>query len=346
VIAEEETVRGAPSSDSKESDPTRDGAAMLRYLLTLSGVMALLYITPFFFARSALYDRVNPSFFARPLNYAFETAGQNADVVIFGDSTALLGIDPSRMSSALGVKVLNLVNTQPTLVVNDDLSLRRYLQANRPPRLIVFYFAPWDFDFGHNDFDSWPTYDGEEILLRHGNSREIVAFVRNHPHEAAVFPLKFYLNAWQFTLHHVPHAHQEEQLRATRGHVDSPEPSIMTVPCHFPQYLIDHVRFNWVHDLGGRYRSPQTQVLFYVAPVPACDNVSEVLARPYGELPAAPPKTVPPVFFMKDVRVIHPRPVAVPELTRNLTDAVRPILAPIPAPVPAPVPAAAFAPAR
>jgi hypothetical protein len=322
TIIEEETIRDAPSSDS-----TAGEQGMLRYLLTVLGVMAVLYLAPFFLARSPLYDRVNPSFYAKPLNYAFETAGENADVILFGDSTALLGIDPSQMSSALGVKVLNLVNTQPSLVVNDDMSLRHYLKANRPPKLIVFYFAPWDFDYGHNDFNSRPTYEGEELRLRHGTSQEMLSFARRRPREVILFPLKFYGTAWQFTMHHVPQVNQMAQLRATRGHIDNTDPSIMRAPCQFPQYLIDNVRFAWVHDLGERYRTAGIQVLFYVAPVPACENVAAVIGRPYDQLPASPPKRIAPEFFMNDVRFVHPRSFAVPELTRNLIDAVRPVLA-------------------
>ena len=308
----------------------QQGQRMLRYLLTVLAVMALLYLAPFLLARSPLYDRVNPSFYAKPLNYAFETANQNADVVIFGDSTALLGINPRQMSDALGVKVLNLVNTQPSLVVNDDMSLRHYLKSNRPPRLIVFYFAPWDFDYGHVDFNARPTYEGEELLLRHGDSAETLAFVQKHPQEVILFPLKFYGTFWKFTIHHVPMPNQQDQLTTTRGHIDNTDPTIMQAPCEFPQYLIDNVQFSWVHDLGERYKAQGTQVMFYVAPVPSCINVGDVIARPYDQLPATPPKQLPPDTFMNDVRFIHPRAFAVPGLTQNLVDAVRPVLATAP----------------
>jgi len=332
TIIKEEIIRDAPSSESiggarVQVDRVPEGREMLPYLLTAAAVMALLYVMPFFLNRTAFYDRVNPSFYARPLNYAFDTAGQNADVVIFGDSTALLGVDPSQMSSALGVKVLNLVNTQPTLVVNDDMTLRHYLKENRPPKLLVFYFAPWDFDYGHNDFNSRPTYEGEELLLRRGTGEEMRAFARRHPQEVILFPLKFYETEWQLMLHRRPRANQEAQLIATRGHVDNIESTMLRAPCWFPRFLIDNVRFSWVHDLGERYRSPETQVLFYVAPVPACENVSQVLERPYDQLPARPPKPLPPEFFISDVRFIHPRPPAVSQITRDLVDAVRPVLA-------------------
>ena len=327
IIIEEETIRDAAAPEITASDRIPGSEGMKSYLLIVFGVMAVLYFGAFFLARSPLYDRVNPSFYAKPLNYAFKTAGENADVVIFGDSTALLGVNPRQMSSALGVKVLNLVNTQPSLVVNDDMSLRHYLKQNRAPRLIVFYFAPWDFDYGHNDFDSRPTYEGEELLLRQGTSQEMTAFARRHPREIVMFPLKFYGTAWQFTMHHVPQVNQETQLTATRGHIDNTDPTIMKAPCRFPQYLIDNIRFAWVHDLGERYQTSVTQVQFYVAPVPACENVAAVAGRPYGQLPASPPKQVAPEFFMDDVRFIHPRAAAVHELTNNLIEAVQPLLA-------------------
>jgi len=301
---------------------------MRRYLFTTVGMLALLYVVPFFLGRLELYDRWNPYFLARPLNYAFKTAGENADVVLFGDSTAVIGVDPSQMSRALGVKVLDLVNTQPSLLVNDDLTLRRYLSANRPPRLIVFYFAPWDFDYGNTDFSSRPVFEGEQVLLRWGTSRDIVTFLLRHPTEGASFPLRFYASALESTLHWVPHSGQEEHLAATHGHVDDRNPAVLTSSCVFPQELIDRVRFDWVRSLGQRYASSETQVLSYVAPVPSCGNLSAVLGQPYDRLPAAPPRVLPPEYFSSEITV-HPRAIAVPEVTRNLIEAVRPLVGPL-----------------
>ena len=315
----------SPGTESPVSDIP--SSTMLRYLLTVFAVMAVMYTAPLILVRSGAYDAVNPSVFARPLNYAFATGVENADVVLFGDSTALLGIDPSQMSSDLGVKVVNLVNTQPSLVVNDDLTLRRYLGSNRPPKVIVFYFAPWDFDYGHTDFHARPTYEGEELLLRQGTWSELTAFLRKHPDEGGIFPLKFYATALEMTLHRVSHRNQNGQLAATHGHIDNMDAAVLSAPCRFTPLLLENIRFDWVRSLGEKYASPQTRILFYVAPVPACANVSSVLDRGYRELPAAPPMQEPPGFFSNDVRYVHPLPFAVPQITQNLTDAVRPMLA-------------------
>jgi len=145
--------------------------------------------------------------------------------------------------------------------------------------------------------------------------------------EAVRFPLKFYASAWQFLLHRVVLPNQNAQLVATHGHVDNTDTAVLSAPCKFSPLLIENVRFDWVRALGDKFRSPQTKILFYVAPVPACGNVSSVVERPYNQLPAAPPVQVPPEFFSNDVRYLHPLPFAVPQLTRNLSDAVRPLLA-------------------
>ena len=92
------------------------------------------------------YERWSGSTWAPTLDYAFQTAGQNADVVIYGDSTALYGVDPLQMEKDLGLKVINLPNTMGSLPVVDDLSLKQYLAQNRPPKMIVFYMSSLEFE--------------------------------------------------------------------------------------------------------------------------------------------------------------------------------------------------------
>ena len=297
-----------------------------RYLGTMLAVMALLYALPLFLVRSDLYAAWDPSFYARPLNYAFDTAGQNADVVIFGDSTALLGIDPSQVSSGLGVKVLNLPNTISTLSVVDDLTLRRYLSANRPPRLIVFYFAPWDFDYAHLRLNAALLYEGQELLARHGTAPQIYAYARHHVLDALAFPLRFWGAAWRSAEPRVSYRYQAAKLSATRGHIDNTDPTPLAATCRIPSFAIDNIRFDGVRSLAERFRSPQTGVLFFVAPVPSCTNAGLVLNRPYSQLPAAPPKLLPVEDFGSNVLYIHPRELAVQAVTQNLTDAIRPFI--------------------
>jgi hypothetical protein len=319
-------INSTPDALLSEAQPNDAGMAL--YLVKVCVVMVLLYVAPFVIARSDFYEHRNLSFYSRPLSYAYHTAGENADVVLFGDSTALLGIDPGQMSRDLGMKVLNLPNTHGSLIVNNDMALRHYLRGNRPPKLIVFYFAPWDFDYGHVPIEATPVYEGEELLMRQGNAKQILSFVGEHPFEGILFPLRFYEDSFQFGMHKVSHQGQEQRLQETRGHIDNTDFTVLPDPCTFPPLLLENVRFDWVKSLGDSYVSPETRILYFVAPVPACTNISALLNNRYERLPAALPVTLPPETFVRDIRYIHPHPDAVAQITRNLADAVRAALTP------------------
>lgn len=327
VMEREEIEDEAIETQGEPEAPPRGISPMTRYVLQVAWLIFMLYLLPFFMARSGFYEKRNLSFYSRPLNYAFETPVKDADVLLFGDSTALFGIDPSQMGAALGVTALNLPNTHGSLVVDNDLPLRRYLAKNRPPRLIVFYFAPWDFDYGHVNLDAIHIFEGEELLARQGTFREIFAFVRKKPVEGFLFPLRFYADSLQFLSHRISHEGQEETLARTHGYVDNVDVTTLAEPCTFPPLLLDNIRFSWVKDLAEKYRTPQTDVMFFVAPVPSCTNVDEVLHHDYAQLPAAPPAQMAPKDFVHDVRYIHPHMNTVPVLTGRLIDAVRPRLA-------------------
>ncbi len=121
------------------------------------------------------------------LDYSYEAKPSNADIVIFGDSSAFLGIDPKQIDSELGTHTVVLPNTVGSLQVTGDLALRHYLALNRPPRAIVFYFTPWNLDFRHSSPPEF-LFEGEEMLLRNGNLKEIASFAFHHPQAFLEFP--------------------------------------------------------------------------------------------------------------------------------------------------------------
>jgi len=297
-----------------------------RYLWTIGIFFLLLYCAPLYLVRTADFEQWSESPYTPPLNFAFETAGKNADVVLFGDSTLLHGIDPSQMSAALGVKVLNLPGTVATLRILDDLALRRYMQVNRPPRLIVFYFAPWDFDYSHSTYPT-STYAGVELLMHRGTAAEILAFVEHHPLQSLQFPFQFYYaNRRVATILQHPYRSIGLEVARTQGHFTNPVQTKLTPDCQFPAAVMDELRFDSVKTIGERYQTPQTKVLYFVAPVPNCRNATPVVNRSYSELPAVPPKEMPAAMFSTEPVILHPLAASVPAVTQNLIDAVRPIL--------------------
>jgi hypothetical protein len=294
------------------------------YLCRVAAVFAVLYLFPFFIIRIPSFERWGGSSFGPALDFGFQVPHEDADIVIFGDSTAAVGIDPRQMSADLGLKVLNLPNTGASLHVVGDMNLQRYLQTNRPPRLIVFYFAPWNLNYSH-ERPGARVYEGEEMLARHGSFRKIAAFVAENPIDSIQFPFRFYsANPPNAIRNLFRHEHPTEEVRTAMGHADplSRRPPL-GAPCVFPKDLLVEHPDTTARELIRTYQTPQTQVLFYVAPMPACDNVNILTSRHYDDLAAAPARQLPVAAFKMDFAYAHLLAAAVPEATLNLTIAVR-----------------------
>ncbi len=296
------------------------------YLGTMVFLFIFLFCLPFYLVRRADFESWSASPYTQPLSYAFRTAGENADVVIYGDSTAMHGIDPSIMSTELGVKVVNLPNTATTIHVVEDVPLRRYLAQNRPPKLIVFYFAPWDFDFGDPAYPMG-NYEGRQTLARMGTVEEIWNYARKDPLQSLQFPFEFYfINTRLEALVTRPDHQVAQEVARTHGHVTNPLTSVLDSGCVFPEQVTHDLRFATVQRLGQKYSTPETQVLFVAAPIPDCKNAAAVLHQPYAQVPVAQPRVYPAKLFTPEAIYLHPKGELVPQVTKDLIDQVKPLL--------------------
>lgn len=322
-------------TDLTEAEPAPPAASLSdakfrRYLFMLFAAPVLLGLLPFLLTRLPGYDQWTPDEDFPALEFSFKTAGQNAGIVIYGDSSAKHGLDPNQISAELGVKAIDLPASLSVLLVDDDLPLRRYLMANNPPRLIVLYFSAWNFDYGHFDPDLFPMYDGMEILMRHGTASEIASFAAAHPLYAIQFPLMFYrlgLDPRLLSRDRNLRREKIERLSASMGHEDSPGSLHIDSGCVIPASLIDRIGSDWVRKMSAKYRTPKTRVLLFAAPIPNCTNAQAVIDRASRVLPTAPPSIMPASLFVGDSTYTHLFAPGVKQATQSLIDAARPLLA-------------------
>jgi hypothetical protein len=307
--------------------------AFARYLRWLTLPVLAFYLLPFLLLRIPGFENWGGSTFGPALNFGFQSAGQNADIVIFGDSSASIGIDASQMTRELGLKTILLPNTGASLPVTNDLALHNYLQHNKPPRLIVFYFAAWDLDYAHGPIDG--MYEGEEMLVANATPGQLVAFTRQHPIEILLFPFRFYgANPTAVAIAALKHQHRAAIVADALGHFDPmPNRSSMAAgPCIIANNFLKKTSDDTARRLIQTYASSRTKVLFYLAPIPTCTNAGYYIHRTYDTISAAPPLQMAPTQFKADGSYTHVVPAAVPQATEYLTNAVRMNLRGIPAP--------------
>ena len=280
-----------------------------RFLAVLLALCLLIWALPWGMIRLPRFLQWSGTYFGSLLEYAFvaSSAKTDADVVIFGDSSALFGIDPLRITAKSGLKVINLPNTISSLPVVDDMALERYLAHKPPPRLIVFYFAPWNLDY-HNLPPPDTLFEGEQMLARHGSFEQLLAFARSHPAEIGLFPFRFYsVNSLTVFLSRLRRWNEDPPVVRSMGHadLDIAVTKLMKPTCRFPDKLLRQSQVDSALRLSKKYGNADTAVMFYMAPVPHCENVNLLAAVPYSELTAAPPKQLEPDLYDDDGYFIH-----------------------------------------
>ena len=294
-------------------------------MLLLVGFTLFLWLLPWGLMRMPRFLLWSGTYYGPMLEFSFVApATTNADVVIFGDSSALFGIDPLQIKARTGLKVINLPNTISSLPVINDMALQRYVALNSPPKLIVFYFAPWNLNY-RDAAQAETLYEGEEMLARHGSFRQLLAFARSHAAEAALFPFRFYsANSLTILISQLRVWRQDPLIVRHMGHADLVVGSskLMKPSCRFPDKLLPKFQIDSALELARKYSTRETEVMFYMAPIPRCENVARLVDASYGELTAVPPKVMDPIYYDDDGYFIHLDHRGVSQATEGLLKAL------------------------
>ena len=293
------------------------------YALIVFCFTLVVYLLPFALIRAPHFERWDSTAFGGSLEWGYTLEHEDADVVLFGDSSALYGIDPLRVSQTVGLKTINLPNVLTSLLVMDDRELKHYLAHNKAPRLIVFYFTPWDLDYRKAD-PAFPTNEGDMMMLRHGTATDILGYYRNHPSEYLVFPFKFYrwLDLNSIRKLTGPHGGPAD-LERSGGHMGVGVSELLTPACRLPaQVLAASSSMKTVRLMAARYASAQTRVMVYVAPIPNCAGATTVLENNFSQLPASSPLVLAPRYFVADGNYAHPGVDGLPVVSDQLSSAI------------------------
>jgi hypothetical protein len=272
------------------------------YLLCLLLVPLLGYLFPFIAESMSPLNNRSISQWGQILDYGYNLNNENADIVIFGDSSALYGIDTPLLSQRLGMKVMNIPGSSGSLQVTGDSMLRRYLAGNRPPRLIVFYFTPGNLDY--MSMQSSFSYEGDEQILRHESLAGWIQLARRRPEDVFLFPFRFYMTPSKLTRFFDPG--RLGKIEVKQGHTPITGAVVQTKNCSLPEKSFLQADTKSVQELVKNFSSAQTRTLVYLAPLPRCQHSSEIAAVHYPGIDAQPPAVLPSEGFERDEFYVHP----------------------------------------
>ena len=307
-MASAQQLASSPAEPQAAPGKSRYG----RYLLWSTLIPLLAWVVAFPLVCSRSYEQWGETQWGPVLEFPYEAGTPGADVVVFGDSSAFLGIDPRLVNQELGIRSVVLPSTVGSLPVIGDAPLRAYLAHHPQPKLIVLYFSVWNLDFTHTA--PGRLFEGEEMLFRHASFGEMVGFELRHPLELMAFPIRLYSTfGSKMIVELLHHKNRAQDTAAGLGHTPYVEPyGPLNNLCRIPSTYLERRSDTTVAELQQRYASQGTRVMVYLAPVPNCGNGGALRDRSFAALHAAPPVLLPPTDFAADPYYAHILPPAVP----------------------------------
>ena len=244
------------------------------YLSSLVLLVFFTFIAVFPLARTDWFIRTSKRDFWHAMEYQFADRPEPCDVVIFGDSTALLGADPRLIEARTGLKSCNFGLTYMGLATTGNLALNYYLAHHQPPRFLVVellaaHLRPPAID------DDAGIIDGFLIADRKLPALQATKLFLQHPKDSFYFASQLWRQLLGFTPSTSPDLTQGTfnrdmaALRETRGFYPSQHPGGNT-DCF---YQFHDVTFSRSYIAGYRnYEKNGTKVLIWPSPVRHCDN--------------------------------------------------------------------------
>lgn len=253
--------------------------ATLQYLLIV--LFGPLLAIPAFIAlgRSDFFLHHGASVWVQSNDAVFNIHDRACDVLVYGDSTAMTGINPEIVERNTGFRTCNIAVTNAVLAVTSNLTLNHFLANNPKPRVLLVQFAPDGFQLENHLWKRTIYAEGLLELLRHGSPAEAREVLRTHPQESIAFAgyaagFSAYYAIKDVWFHVTKLRPDEDRVTVRNGFFTPPSPA--RTFCDPSAAISDPTGGAFsrllVQDYRTTYAAHSGVVLVNVAPIPSCDQ--------------------------------------------------------------------------
>jgi hypothetical protein len=222
----------------------------------------------------------------RNIGYSHRAGHLDCQVLIYGDSSSLTGLDPAIIQRITGLKTCNVSEgITEQAVVGSDEPLKAYLKDNTPPRFLIGTWTPSSF---RPDFGPYDSYfpEGFVYALQLGDRRKFFERMVRKPTWLGKFSIwtlqslaDGLLDEFTGKSRHQIDARAQRDARSGQWLYPSP-PETQCVRGNLSIAPEQVGRWqNSVENFRNKYNSSQTTVIIDISPVPDCDASYRVYAN-------------------------------------------------------------------
>ena len=202
------------------------------------------------------------------LGYGAKLENARCDVLIYGDSGAMIGADPGLIQRRTGLSVCNIAEFQGMTRVNGTLPLDLFLARNARPRYLIFLYAPANLSHPFT-WAGVATFEAISFRVQQRPGIETLLLLAAHPLET----LGWAQNGLRLALiHSLSKPAPAAVRRAREDHngqlrIDSAR----TLKACDQQVFSVTPNHLWLAGLRSKYTIGGTQVLIDAIPTATCD---------------------------------------------------------------------------
>ena len=289
------------SDGSIEPAPAaRRGSAL--YLLPIVLLPLLLLASAFVVIPSRWFAMRSGNNYLPTIGYGAGLSGRNCQVLIYGDSTAMVGVDPKIIEAQTGLTACNIAEFAGFTLVSGTLPVDRFLARNPRPKFIVFVYGPEDLSHPRS-WDHVSTFEAITDRVAREKNWDTAVVLATHPNET----LSWAEQGMRFALQRLrtkPMAEAQAHVReGDLGQFKVAAPDLTTCGEDAREYAPDPA---WVARFRSRYAVDGTRVIVDATPDMDCDaGIPYYRAHLKGLVDDADPYPVYPVRDFLDENGMH-----------------------------------------
>ncbi len=196
---------------------------------------------------------------------------RNADcqVVIYGDSTAMYAINPEIIQRRTGLTACNIADIEGETIINGTLILDQYLQKNKRPQFILFFYTPEGMNPQALRSDPVITkFEAVTYRLRQPHRFTSLVVLMRHPEDVFSWAEHGMLVAIESVFSKPPKSKGKHFQYRPMGQIDAGAKPLLG--CTYGSHA-DHPDKEWVTGLRSEYGTQGTIVLVDAMYLPECD---------------------------------------------------------------------------
>ncbi len=217
--------------------------------------------------------------------YSLRLANANCDVVLYGDSSALTGLDPAIVQKITGLKTCNIAEGTTIQNIVGMFPLDEYLKHNRRPAFLLATYTPSIFDPLQGTFQKYQV-DGIAYALEYDRTSTLLRGLLHHKRWLLNYTLWAGKSILDDTFNRLLHrgstfVDTREQRRLRDGIWPFPRPPethcVRTAAHYKPEQFGRYEES--VASFRQRYAVDGTRVILDISPVPDCDVLYDRYAQ-------------------------------------------------------------------